>query len=120
MVTFTVMKLNHVNLAVPDPHAARRFFETYFDLVCVEGTSDDDTFLAMHDGQGFMLSLMKCKPGATYPQTFHIGFLGQGIAHITQLYERLLKDGFDIYPPGHYRKDELYINTPFGVVVQVS
>lgn len=116
------MELNHINLTVTDVQDARQFFETYFGLMTVEGTSDSATFVALKDTKGFVMTLMQGKKEAAlnYPPTFHIGFLGQGKMVAQQLYERLTADGFDVKPPGHFRKDEFYFTTPFGITIQVS
>lgn len=116
------MQLNHINLTVTDAQQARRFFETYFGLKSVEGTSESAGFIALKDDVGFVVTLMQGKKDLdlNYPSTFHIGFLGQGKEVTQQLYERLKTDGFDVKPPGHFRAGEFYFTTPFGITIQVS
>ncbi|HTF05531.1 MAG TPA: VOC family protein [Bacteroidia bacterium] len=116
------MKVNHVNLTVTDAQAARHFFEKYFGLNSMEGTTDTATHVGLQDENGFVLTLMQGKPDSEikYPPTFHIGFLHQGEERTHKLYEQLKNDGFDVKPPGFYRGNEFYFYTPFGFTVQVS
>lgn len=115
------MKINHTNLTVSDAQGARRYFEKYFGLRSMDGTTDDAKFVGMRDDDGFVLTLMETKKeDLSYPPTFHIGFLGQGMERTTAIYQQLINDGYDVKPPGHYRGEELYIPTPFGFTVQVS
>lgn len=114
------MKINHLNLTVNDAQAARRFLEKYFDLKSMEGTTDDATFVGMLDEDGFVLTLMQRKIPVNYPDTFHFGFLKEGKKRAQEIYQQLVDDGYDVKPPGFYHGDDLYVNTPFGVTVQVS
>lgn len=115
------MKINHINLTVTDAQAARRYLEKYFGFKSMEGTTDDAKFVGLHGEDGFVLTLMQGKAGEiSYPATFHIGFLGQGLGRATEIYQQLISDGYEVKPPGHYRANELYISTPFGVTIQVS
>jgi catechol 2,3-dioxygenase-like lactoylglutathione lyase family enzyme len=116
------MKVNHINLLVTDAQAARQFFEKYFGLTSIEGTTDEATFVGLKDETGFLLSLMQNKKDTEikYPATFHIGFLHQGAERTAEIYQRLKDDGFDVKPPGYYRGNEFYFQTPFGFTIQVS
>ena len=53
------MNVNHVNLTVTDAQAARRFFERYFGLVAMDGTTDAARFIGLRDEAGFVLTLMQ-------------------------------------------------------------
>lgn len=115
------MKINHLNLTVTDAQAARLYMEKYFGFRSMEGTTDDAKFVGLHGDDGFVLTLMQGKAAeVSYPPTFHIGFLGQGLERATAIYQQLINDGYDVKPPGHYRGGELYILTPFGFTIQVS
>ena len=50
------MKLNHVNIAVPDVAATRAFFEDFFGLKCTE-TKGENVLSVLVDGEGFVLIL---------------------------------------------------------------
>lgn len=115
------MKLNHINLTVTNAQGARQLLEKYFGMKAIEGTSDDATFLALRDDEGFTLTLMESKE-AVYPKTFHIGFLIHDEERVKIIYEELKKDGYDVQPPRNYRGHslDLYFATPFGFTIQVS
>jgi hypothetical protein len=68
------MKLNHVNIAVPDVAATRAFFENLFGLKCTE-TKGADTLSVLTDGEGFVLILSNFEKQVTpqYPRDFHLG-----------------------------------------------
>ncbi len=74
-----MMTLNHVNLPVTDVKAARKFFEKYFGMSSLEGTSDAASFAGLHDGKGFTLTLMENKKITPdfYPPVFISAFLGR-------------------------------------------
>jgi catechol 2,3-dioxygenase-like lactoylglutathione lyase family enzyme len=52
------MRLNHLDLSVPDVAQSRTFFETYFGLRCIVSVSRDDQEVAvLTDESGFALTL---------------------------------------------------------------
>lgn len=116
------MIINHLNLSVNDVAGSRVFLEKYFGLQSVEGTNPGDTFIAMRDEAGFVLTLMEKKENLSYPKTFHLGFLRQGKEKMFQIYERLKEDQYAVDEPGLYRGTKLnfYVTTPFGFTIQIS
>lgn len=88
----------------------------------MDGTTDDAIFIGMLDEDGFVLTLMQTKGNASmeYPPTFHLGFLNQGEQRVQEIYQRLIADGYEVKPPGHFHEGDLYVNTPFGFTIQVS
>ena len=116
------MTVNHINLAVTDAQAARRFFERYFGLVAMDGTTDTARFIGLRDEAGFVLTLMQpADPEeVAYPASFHLGFLEIGAERTHAVYRRMKADGYAVEPPGTYRGEEFYFATPWGFTVQVS
>lgn len=116
------MQLNHLNLSVSNVQGARLLFEKHFGLKAVEGTQDKDTFLALKDENGFVLTLMEKREGTQYPGNFHIGFLKQSKETLQSIYSELKMQGYEVDPPKKYRGEnyDLYFNTPFGFTIQVS
>ncbi len=52
------MRLNHLDLTVPDVAQSRAFFEKYFGLRCiVDVAQDGDNVVVLTDDQGFALTL---------------------------------------------------------------
>ncbi|MBA3301384.1 MAG: VOC family protein [Thermoleophilaceae bacterium] len=93
------MKLNHVNLAVEDVPAARRFLVRHFGMrPAGEGHKNFDMLL---DDGDLVLTLMGVgrSNAVDYPKTFHIGFIQPGEADVDAVHRRLEEDGFDIEPP---------------------
>ena len=70
------MRLNHLNLTVPDVARTREFFETYFGLRCVT-EKGRDALAVLVDESGFILTLNNFEKATEveYPGAFHIGFM---------------------------------------------
>lgn len=86
------MKLNHMNLTVPNVRTARLFFETYFNFQCVD-LKGDHLLAVLNGTDGFILTLMSetfNKNGVSaYPENFHFGFILDSKEEVYALYERL-------------------------------
>jgi catechol 2,3-dioxygenase-like lactoylglutathione lyase family enzyme len=93
------MRLNHLDLIVPDVTRSRAFFETYFGFRCVVDRGDD--LVVLTDGAGFALTLSRPSAGALveYPGGFHIGFMQDSRQAVDEMYERLRSGGFAVEPP---------------------
>ena len=117
------MKLNHVNIAVPDVAATRQFFEEFFGLRCTE-TKGADTLSVLTDGEGFVLILSNFDKRVTpqYPRDFHLGFLlRNGVDQVNELYQRITASGFEVDPPKKFHGSwGFYLVAPGGVTVEVS
>jgi catechol 2,3-dioxygenase-like lactoylglutathione lyase family enzyme len=87
------MKLNHLDLQVPDVRAAVDFFERYFDLeLCSNRNSPAIAILS--DRHGFTLVLQRTQDAqASYPEEFHIGFLIDDEDEVRRHHARLVADG---------------------------
>jgi len=86
------MKLNHLNLVVPDLDAAQELFTGTFGFGVT--LRRGDTLAALTDEGGFTLVLADSRrfggDGAPrYPETFHVGFLQETCAAVDALYVRL-------------------------------
>lgn len=117
------MKLNHVNLNVPNAQESRHFLEKYYGLRSMEGTTDDATFIGMLDGEGFVLVLLENEGGkeSIYPESFHIGFLDQSEEKIHEIYQRLKEDGYEVEEPFiRHGGLNLYFRSPGGFTIQIS
>lgn len=114
------MKLNHMNLAVADVPATRRFLERSFDLRPVgEGHKN---FVILLDDDGFALTLMgvgRLKTGG-YPKTFHIGFIQPSDADVNALHQRLADDGLTVESPSHrHGAWSFSVQAPGGLTIVV-
>ncbi|WP_261512523.1 VOC family protein [Chryseobacterium paludis] len=102
------MKLNHLNLSVPDIASARSFFETYLDFTCTDSKLNDS--LSVLTGEdGFILVLMSQQMNRNgnnaYPDSFHIGFYLKNEAEVLAKFEQLASAGFILeHEPQRIRK----------------
>ncbi|MGP0063761.1 MAG: VOC family protein [Isosphaeraceae bacterium] len=95
------MRLNHLDLTVPNVAQSRAFFETYLGFRCIVSVSRDDDFAVLTDEAGFALTLNnldKARP-VEYPGGFHIGFMQDSPERVDQFHQRLISDGFDVESP---------------------
>ncbi len=97
------MRLNHLNLTVPDVPRTREFFETYFGFRCVTARGRD-ALVVLVDPSGFVLTLNNFErvKEVEYPGAFHIGFMQESREHVDEIYQRLKSDGFDLEPPREF------------------
>jgi catechol 2,3-dioxygenase-like lactoylglutathione lyase family enzyme len=116
------MRLNHVNLTVPDVPRARKFFETYFGLRCV-ADKGRDALVVLIDESGFILTLNNFDKATevTYPGAFHIGFMQQSREKVDEIYRRLKSDGFEADPPREFHGAwTFYLRDPAGFLIEVG
>jgi catechol 2,3-dioxygenase-like lactoylglutathione lyase family enzyme len=94
------MRLNHLNLTVPDVAATRAFFETYFGLKCVAELGRG-ALAVLLDESGFVLTLNNFEKATevTYPGIFHVGFMQESRERVDQIHERIKAGGFDVEAP---------------------
>jgi len=115
------MRLNHLNLAVPDVPRTREFFETYFGFRCLAAPGRD-ALAVLTDESGFMLNLSNFDKATEveYPDGFHIGFMQESRERVDEIHERLKSGGFDVEPPKDYHGAwTFYFRAPGGFVVEI-
>lgn len=125
------MKLNHLNLTVPDVRETRAFLETYFGL---QGTTNPytgeaippgrggDFINVLFDDAGMVLTLTRATPGTEvrYPESFHIGFGQPSAEHVNEINARLKADGYEVEPPQRAHGSwTFYFRAPGGFVIEV-
>lgn len=117
------MRLNHLDLQVPDVAATRDFFEAHLGFRC-EATKGKDALCILRDETGFVLVLsVHRKDGPTeYPSAFHIGFLLDSEEAVHAQYARMTAAGVHLPNPPEKRRGALlfYFHAPGGVLVEVS
>ena len=116
------MKLNHVNLTVPDVSQTRTFFETYFGFRCVV-ERDRKPLAVLVDDSGFVLTLNNFDNEAKveYPGAFHIGFMQESRERVNEIHDRLKADGFDVGAPREFHGAwTFYFRAPGNFVVEVG
>ena len=97
------MRLNHLNLTVPDVDQARDFFETYFGFRCVT-TKGRDALAVLVDETGFVFTLNNFEKAnnVEYPGAFHIGFMQDSRERVDEIHDRLKAGGIDVEPPREF------------------
>jgi lactoylglutathione lyase len=116
------MRLNHVNLTVPDVQETREFFETYFGLRCVT-VKGRDALAVLVDESGFVLTLNNFENVAevAYPGAFHIGFMQESRERVDEIHEHLKSGGFDVKPPREFHGAwTFYLRAPGDFLVEVG
>lgn len=115
------MKLNHLNLSVPDVSQSRAFFETYFGFRCV-AERGRNTIAVLVGEDGFVLTLSNFEHTTTveYPSGFHVGFILESRERVNAMYDTLKEAGFEAEPPRVFHGSwTFYLQSPGGVLVEV-
>ena len=115
------MRLNHLNLTVPNVAETATFLEKYFGLRHMGGASD--RMAGLRDDTGLVLTLRK--PGQTspitYPATFHLGFMQESNEQVNEINRRLQEDGFVVDPPRRLHGSwTFYFQAPGGFTIEVG
>jgi catechol 2,3-dioxygenase-like lactoylglutathione lyase family enzyme len=116
------MKLNHLNLAVPNVSETREFFETYFGFRSVM-KRDNNTLAVLIGDDGFVLALSNFDKvtEVEYPGAFHIGFMQDSRERVDEIYNRLTSAGFTAEPPREFHGAwTFYLRAPGGFIVEVG
>lgn len=115
------MKLNHINLVVPNVGDAVNLFETYFDFECTD-IKGDNVIAVLKGADDFTLVIMANKDGqVTYPGAFHIGFMLDDLNSITETYEKLKKGGIAVgKEPGKIRESFGFYFTFDNIMIEVG
>ena len=116
------MRLNHLNLTVPDVARTREFFETYFGLRCVIERGRN-ALAVMVDETGFVLTLNNFEKvdKVDYPGAFHVGLMQDSREKVDAIIERLKAGGFDPPPPKEFHGAwTFYLDAPGGFVLEVG
>jgi len=117
------MRLNHLDLSVPDVAQSQAFFETYFGLRRIVSVSRDDQEVAvLTDESGFALTLNnfdKRRP-IEYPDGFHVGFMQDSRERVDEIHARLRDDDFDVGPPREFHGAwTFFFRAPGGFDIEV-
>jgi catechol 2,3-dioxygenase-like lactoylglutathione lyase family enzyme len=122
------MRLNHLDLHVPDVAATRDFFVTYFNLRLIE-TRGANGLAILADDAGLELVLSRpMKKFGSADQvdvgaaTYHIGFILPTKEDVDRLYERLRTSAAELRdPPQSVRGGWLfYCLAPGRILVEVG
>ena len=116
------MRVNHLNLTVPDVRQTREFFETFFGLKCVFDLGRN-ALAVMIDESGFILTLNNFDKASEveYPGAFHIGFMQDSRERVDEIYQQLKAGGYEAEPPREFHGAwTFYFRAPGGFLVEVG
>ncbi|MBB4837675.1 catechol 2,3-dioxygenase-like lactoylglutathione lyase family enzyme [Sphingomonas kyeonggiensis] len=116
------MRLNHLDLPVPDIAEARAFFERWLGFRHVQ-TLGDNGLSILVDGAGLVLVLSRLQRGGAqrFPEGFHIGFHLADEAAVTALHAGLAAEGLAGDPPVHQRGAfAFYFIAPGKILVEIA
>ncbi|MEO6151992.1 MAG: VOC family protein [Croceibacterium sp.] len=117
------MRLNHLDLAVPDVIASRDFFSTFL------GFTDHQTLgqgglaiLKAGDGMTLVLSRLQRTGEQAYPEGFHIGFHLTGREEVIALYHRLITESSVTPSEPRIQRGAFgfYFTAPGNILIEVA
>ena len=115
------MKLNHLDLHVPNVLETRDFFvgELGFTLISAPSAS---TIAILKDEGGFVLVLQKQKhPNEKYPEGFHVGFYVDNRSEVDALHIKFKEKGMKISDIDSNRRGYFfYTYAPGEILIEVN
>lgn len=114
------MKLNHIDLQVPDVQEAAAFFERWFAFEQL--SNRQSPAIAILRGAGdFTLVLQRRAAGERYPEGFHIGFLLDEESQVLAFHARARAAGLAISEVQRNGRGTLtYLRGPGELLIEVS
>jgi catechol 2,3-dioxygenase-like lactoylglutathione lyase family enzyme len=114
------VKLNHIDLQVPDVPTTAAFFERHFGFEIL-GNRSSAAIIILRGEDGFSLVLQRAAPGEAYPEGFHIGFLVDDVAAVEAAHARLAAAGAAPGDIGRNNRGTMfYLRAPGAILVEVS
>jgi catechol 2,3-dioxygenase-like lactoylglutathione lyase family enzyme len=115
------MKLNHLDLQVPNVPEVAEFFERHFDFEILSNRASSAVVI-LSDGCGFTLVLQRLiHESETYPKGFHIGFLVDDIAIVHQKRAAMLACGLECSEIiENNRGTMFYFTSPGNFLIEIN
>ena len=114
------MQLNHLDLQVPNVPETAAFFERHFEFA-IRGNRSSAAIIILAGAGGFTLVLQRLKPGETYPDGFHCGFIVDDEERVRAEHARLRADGVKCSEIiVNQRGVIFYLRAPGDVTIEVS
>lgn len=116
-----LMRMNHINLSVPDVQEARCFLEKYFGLRFMDAPTSSKIVVALDEGDCIIaLSNFSNSASYSYPAAFHVGFNLPTRADVDAMHERLTADGYKVGRRKEFHGAwTFYFDAPGGFVIEV-
>lgn len=115
------MRMNHINLSVPDVQATRSFLETYFGLRFMDTPTPDKITVALDENDSIIaLSNFSNSDSYSYPGAFHVGFNLPSRADVDAMHERMTADGYKVGRRTDFHGAwTFYLDAPGGFIIEV-
>jgi len=117
------MRLNHLDLAVPDVVASRNFFTAFLGFEHVQ-TLGQGGLAVLKDSSGAVLVLSRLRRSGsqTYPEGFHIGFHLSRREEVLALHARLTAENVAAPSEPRVQRGALsfYFTAPGGILVEIA
>jgi catechol 2,3-dioxygenase-like lactoylglutathione lyase family enzyme len=117
------VKLNHLNLSVPDIMQTARFFEEFLNFRCIERKGQGALAVLLDEaGLSLVVSNFTRDTKPEYPKNFHLGFIQQRREQVEALYQRLQAAGYAKKTPQgmHGSLGGFYCTAPGDIQIEVS
>lgn len=116
------MKINHMNLVVPNILETALFFEKYFNFKIQKTMGEILSIL--HGDDDFVLIISNFPKTATfeYPADFHIGFYQDNAGKVTEIFEKLKNDGVELPQQPQQIRDRFgfYFHAPGKILIEIT
>lgn len=114
------MQLNHLDLSVPDVAAASSFLIRHFGFTLLQVKGNQGMAVLAGDG-GVILALTRSET-ASYPKTFHIGFLLDDASEVGAKHAELMAAGVSGLSALQQLRGEpgFYCQTDWGILLEVG
>jgi len=114
------MKLNHIDLQVPDVQEAAAFFERWLGFAHTSNRASPAIAILRGEGD-FTLVLQKRAEGESYPESFHVGFLLDEESGVLDFHARARAAGLSISDVQRNGRGTLtYLRGPGDLLIEVS
>lgn len=114
------MRLNHIDLQVPDVQQAAAFFARWFAFR-LESNPHSPAIAILRGEGNFSLVLQRRADGERYPATFHVGFLLETQAEVQAFHARARAAGLAIGELQRTGRGTLsYLRGPGEILIEVS
>lgn len=114
------MRLNHIDLQVPDVQQAAAFFVRWFGFA-LESNPHSPAMAILRGEGNFSLVLQRRAEGERYPATFHVGFLLDTPDEVQAFHARAREAGLAIGELERNGRGTLsYLRGPGDILIEVS
>ena len=117
------MRIGHVHLKIRDMKKSVAFYKKYLDLKITENLNN--SFVFMSSGEmHHELALQEVGKSAALPGRYdvglyHVAFEVPDKKTLIETYQKIKKDGIEVYPVDHRISWALYFNDPDGNGIEV-